>query len=464
MKNEIVILFITIFSYFSTEVSAQHQSTSSYDSNCNLWRIENNSSYNQNISSSSLFSWKFVVAPVSASMQDVFFIDSLFGWAGHTGNGGIRTTNSGFNWEIFSFNDTTFTTVYNGVYFIDRNIGWCVGGGVQIRKTTNGGVNWFKQYGPPVAGIARSVYFFDANTGIIVGSKNFPYQPFIAKTTNGGNNWAEITPATSGQELNDQFWLNSNTGWVCGYDVLLYTTNGGANFSNLYSNIPPTANGHSSLLGIYFTNQQTGWIGAANLERNNTYKTTNAGVNWIFQNNPVSQAGWNQINDIKFISKDSGWAAHGTPGTGAIMFTSNGGANWNMDNTQYSWYDCFATYRSSKVWCGGSDGTMWYTLITGLVGIDPEYTNDPKQFVLYQNYPNPFNPSTLINYELRITNYVLIRVYDILGSEVATLIKKKQAPGKYSIEFDAANYPSGIYYYKIVSGNFVAVRKMLLIK
>jgi photosystem II stability/assembly factor-like uncharacterized protein len=459
-----IFFFLTILFFLAPEIKAQQKSNSTYDPSCGLWTIENSSAQNHNNFSDNLFNWQYVVAQAPEDFLDVFFIDSLYGWACHTNNGGVRTTNSGFDWESFSFLDTNFSTLYNGVFFLNRDTGWCVGGAVEIRKTTNGGVNWFRQISPPVAGIAHSVYFFNANTGIIIGSKNFPYEPFVAKTTNSGNNWTEIFASGSGHELNGQFWFNENTGWICAYDNLLYTTTGGANFMNMYSNLPPTGNGHNALLSIYFVNQQTGWIGAANLERNNIYKTTNGGTNWFFQDNPVSQAGWNQINDIRFISPDSGWAAHGTPGTGAIMFTSNGGANWVMDNTQYSWYDCLEAYSRSKVWSGGSEGRIWYTLIEEATGINATENNVPDKFTLFQNYPNPFNPETVIRYSLIKNGFVMLKIFNILGNEVATLVDEKQNAGSHSVKFNAAGFSSGIYYYKLEAGNFTDVRKMILLK
>ncbi len=87
-----------------------------------------------------------------------------------------------------------------------------------------------------------------------------------------------------------------------------------------------------------------------------------------------------------------------------------------------------------------------------------------KKFSLHQNYPNPFNPKTKINYQLAITNYVKLKVYNVLGKEVATLVNQKQNAGSYSVEFNGTNYPSGIYYYKLESGNFSEVRKMILLK
>ncbi|MCY7362191.1 MAG: T9SS type A sorting domain-containing protein, partial [Ignavibacteria bacterium] len=85
-------------------------------------------------------------------------------------------------------------------------------------------------------------------------------------------------------------------------------------------------------------------------------------------------------------------------------------------------------------------------------------------FYLSQNYPNPFNPNTKINYELQITNYVSLKIFDVLGNEVASLVNEKQNAGSYSINFDGANIPSGIYFYKLSSGGFTDTKRMILIK
>ena len=94
----------------------------------------------------------------------------------------------------------------------------------------------------------------------------------------------------------------------------------------------------------------------------------------------------------------------------------------------------------------------------------------PKSFSLSQNYPNPFNPSTVINYDLPVASKVVLKVYDILGNEVATLINKEQAAGSYQITFNtqsASNHiqlSSGVYIYRIEAGNFTAIKKMMLLK
>jgi hypothetical protein len=88
----------------------------------------------------------------------------------------------------------------------------------------------------------------------------------------------------------------------------------------------------------------------------------------------------------------------------------------------------------------------------------------PGQFNLSQNYPNPFNPVTIINYQLPITNYVELSVYNLLGKKVATLVNERQQAGHHQVEFNAHNFASGTYFYKIETGEFHDVKKMVLLK
>ena len=88
----------------------------------------------------------------------------------------------------------------------------------------------------------------------------------------------------------------------------------------------------------------------------------------------------------------------------------------------------------------------------------------PSEFNLHQNYPNPFNPKTIINYELGIKNYVSLKLYDVLGNEVVTLVNEKQSTGSYKVEFDGSNFASGMYFYKLEAGNFSETKRMILLK
>jgi flagellar hook assembly protein FlgD len=117
------------------------------------------------------------------------------------------------------------------------------------------------------------------------------------------------------------------------------------------------------------------------------------------------------------------------------------------------------------------NGTILYRLkqidIDGSYRILPTVSvevNIPTEFVLEQNYPNPFNPTTKIQFGLRNKQNVKIKVFDILGNEVKTLLDEVKEPGYHTVEFDGSNFSSGIYYYQMITEDFVSVKKMVLIK
>jgi hypothetical protein len=126
---------------------------------------------------------------------------------------------------------------------------------------------------------------------------------------------------------------------------------------------------------------------------------------------------------------------------------------------------------------GGSDGngtsydyaTIKYSQNIGIKRISSEV---PDKFVLYQNYPNPFNPSTKIKFEIPLSplskrgvgGFVTLKIYDLLGREVANLVNEKLMPGSYEVEWDASNYPSGVYFYKLTANSFIESKMMVLIK
>ena len=103
---------------------------------------------------------------------------------------------------------------------------------------------------------------------------------------------------------------------------------------------------------------------------------------------------------------------------------------------------------------------IWDTTIT-VIETDITLLQD---FSLSQNFPNPFNPSTVISYQLPISGKVSIKVYDILGREIVTLINEEKPAGNYKVEFDGTALPSGIYFYRLQAGEFVEAKKMILLK
>jgi subtilisin-like proprotein convertase family protein len=116
---------------------------------------------------------------------------------------------------------------------------------------------------------------------------------------------------------------------------------------------------------------------------------------------------------------------------------------------------------------GGDVGVLvgWGLRFNGAVtSIDPVSGNVPDRFNLYQNYPNPFNPATTIKFDLAKNSDVKIRIYDILGREVRTLVNEFKPAGTYELKFDASSIASGTYFYKIEAGDFVDIKKMVLVK
>ncbi len=127
---------------------------------------------------------------------------------------------------------------------------------------------------------------------------------------------------------------------------------------------------------------------------------------------------------------------------------------------------------------GITDGDIIVTTATDSVGNTSEFSsidtvvtdfseiinNLPEVYALYQNYPNPFNPVSKIKYDISQISFVIIKVYDVLGSEIITLVNEEKPIGSYKVEFDATALPSGIYFYRIQAETFIETKKMVLMK
>ena len=159
--------------------------------------------------------------------------------------------------------------------------------------------------------------------------------------------------------------------------------------------------------------------------------------------------------------------------------STDGGVSWETDtrltnNTAGSWYPSIAVSGSivHTVWSDDRDGNdeIYYKRNpTGNVGIQNISTEIPSAFSLEQNYPNPFNPTTKIRFAIPSnvkgqTSNVKITIYDALGREITSLVNEQLVPGTYEADWNASNYPSGVYFYKLTAGDFVETKKMLLTK
>ena len=128
------------------------------------------------------------------------------------------------------------------------------------------------------------------------------------------------------------------------------------------------------------------------------------------------------------------------------------------------WQTTCYLVRSDNTWRPAMTWLAQYVKDNPLTGVDQAASNVPARFELMQNYPNPFNPSTRISYSLAKPSKVTLRVYNILGQEVQTLVNREQTAGNYTFTFDAQNLASGVYFYQIQAGNFVATKKLMLLK
>jgi hypothetical protein len=159
--------------------------------------------------------------------------------------------------------------------------------------------------------------------------------------------------------------------------------------------------------------------------------------------------------------------------------STDSGTSWEAEtrltsNDYFSWYPSVASSGSGVhvVWQDFRDGNweIYYKRDPNgnVTGIENTNSELPTAFKLEQNYPNPFNPSSIIGYRLSINSMVTLKVYDLIGREVVTLVNEEKQAGSYEAEFQSAvgnhQLASGIYYYQLRAGDYVETKKMILIK
>lgn len=367
----------------------------------------------------------------------------------------LKTTNGGFNWSI----NTYITIGYlKSVYFININTGYICGDSAYssdfIWKTTNGGVNWSRLYQTSQM-VFNSIYFHDPNTGYASASNGF-----ILRTSNGGTNWSQISiggflPVTS------VFFPTSDTGYLTsgvlnlgGY--IFKSTNAGLNWSNINTTSIP-------LNSVYFLNSSTGYAAGGEYTIGPLIvRTINGGTNWQTQVRPQN---YDVYTDIVFTDTITGYCS----GSG-ILKTTNKGINWNYQiNSNNSIYK-LSMLNFSTGFAVGGNGTILKTTTGGdPVGIKPINNEIPQNYFLSQNYPNPFNPTTKIKFDVtsnvkREMSNVKLIVYDMLGREAATLVNEELKPGSYEYEWNGSGFASGVYFYRLITGDFSQTKKMILIK
>ena len=123
-------------------------------------------------------------------------------------------------------------------------------------------------------------------------------------------------------------------------------------------------------------------------------------------------------------------------------------------------HNCF----NFKVEVMSENWTYWKDSLQVVVGVEEEFNNAPTEFLLSQNYPNPFNGTSTIKYSIPKSSQVSLKIFNTLGEEIETLVNEEKPVGTYELNWNAANLPSGVYFYRLQAGDFISVKKMILLK
>ncbi len=187
-------------------------------------------------------------------------------------------------------------------------------------------------------------------------------------------------------------------------------------------------------------------------------RTTDGGATW----NQQSTGTISQFNDVCFTDADNGTVVGEY---GVIFRTTDGGVSWKQQIATENILRGVSFTDADHGTAVGDHGTIIRTTNGGATFVKEERSNEiPANYFLSNNYPNPFNPATKIKYAVPQASQVQIRVFDILGNEVETLINKEMPAGTYELTWNAVNLPSGVYFYQIKTGDFIQTKKMVLLK
>jgi len=366
----------------------------------------------------------------------------------------LKSTNGGDVW--FSLVSGT-TNHLRDIEFINSNLGYCVGDGGTILKTTDEGLTWLPQISVTTENL-YCIFIVDANYLYIGGTNGT-----ILKSIDGGIEWS-IQNSGVTNTIEDVHFIDIDTGFACGRSFLISTADGGTNWSQMY-----TGGFHYDLFtSIYFQNINVGYITsnfyAPEFTVGEIWKTNDGGNNWVQQ---YGGADSDFLWDIVFLGENLGFAA-GAGGT--IIKTTNSGTDWLIEETPtiQSLIDIdFSIPIGGYVdgFAVGVDGIILNRDGISSVKQDETFITN---YNLSQNYPNPFNPTTTIKYQIPEMSFINIKVYDVLGSEIATLVNEDKPAGEYNVEFSAigggGELTSGIYFYQLRAGNYIETKKMVLMK
>ena len=400
--------------------------------------------------------WTVQTSGTILPLYAVKAVDNNVAWVGGGTGAGVsgivlRTTNGGTIWtdagtfpaDIFCITALDANTAIAGIW---------TGSYARLMKTTNGGGAW-RTVDSIGGGFYDYVHMFDTTNGFAWGD---PVGGFwvLKRTTNTGETWFNApnlpaSPPTEAGWNNAMMWYDNNYGWFGTNSGHIYrTTSGGATW---ISTPVSMANTNS----IWFNSLNMGIAGGS-------YRSTDAGATWTPLPNPLA--------NVLAMSGDLGtqkfWGAAGNN----IYYSSNFGESWSQSGP----YGYTGTLQINHIsmadvaaalygWAVGNGGTIVH--FRPIISDVPRDAGElPSVTTLSQNYPNPFNPVTTFQFSISNYQLTILKVYDLLGREVATLVNEWKPAGTYSVTFDVAGLSSGTYFYRLTAGSFVSTRKMIVLR
>jgi len=405
-------------------------------------------------------------------------------FAGTEGSGVFRSTNNGTNWSATS----ALTDPY--VYALANSgtnlFAGADGGGVYL--STNNGTSWTQVNSGLTNARIRALTI--SGTNLFAGT----FGSGVFLSTNNGTNW---TPASSGltntyvnaitvsgtnlfasteggiflSTNNGTTWTAASTGLTNTYshtivdfgtnlfagteDGVFLSTNNGTNWTQISTGLTNTVIWALAVSGTYlFAGSNGNGVWRRPLDQIIPVELISFTASVSGKSVTLRWTTATELNNLGFEVQRS----IETIDWNAIVFVEGEGTttsshNYNCVDNSVSLGNYF--YRLKQI---DLDGSFSFS---DVVEVD---VSTPTDCALEQNYPNPFNPSTIISYQLPVSSDVTLKVYNVLGNEVAALVNEVQPTGKYEITFNASSLSSGTYFYKLQTGNFSETKKMILIR
>jgi photosystem II stability/assembly factor-like uncharacterized protein len=365
----------------------------------------------------------------------------------------IGSVNGGKTWSKYF--EATDQTYLNAVTFNNDDI-WAVGNDGVVLHSTNYGNIW-EEESINASGL-RDIEFINDSLGYIVGT--IWGLACIYTTQDGGKSWELQQTFPEYFSIDRIEFAREDLGWMIAYsNGLLKSTDFGRTWNVIVDSI--------YFFGNIATSGDTAWFSY----NRNVLRTTNAGLTWesfnVFDYQGINFG----AGEIDFINSTIGYLA---TYDGRIFSSNDGGTTWTEEDFP-SAMPVFAIdfIDANRGWTFGESGTI-LKRDPNYVFIENELVHPIKVFFLSQNFPNPFNPTTTIRFTISELRFTTLKIYNVLGREVATLINEEKPAGNYEVEFSAIggsasggnayNLSSGIYFYRLQAGEFAETKKMVLLK